>query len=270
MAPGADVFKPEGLAAQILPFGGQLQGAVKQRALHRVGDPAPDLCALGLPAEAQADRQRSGGVVLRQPRLEPQVLQVHPGLGIQEYRAEKAGKPEKVLILDPGRAGALVHLHAQAVARLPDIRGQIEVRRGEAVLGVPHEIPVEPDVNGLLRPLEADAHPLSPQAGGKVKFPDIASHGVVVQIHLGRAQLGTPVPGVEGVGIVDLPVALGFHVPRHQDCAEGGIIESLPPELRRTGGGAGAPHKPPHPVQGLAQGSISPGQLLGGGITHMV
>ena len=190
--------------------------------------------------------------------------------GVQVHRAEEAGKAEEILVLDPGRAGALVHLHAQAVVRLPNVWGQIELRRREAVLGVAHEPAVEPDIDGLLRPLEADAHPLAPQAGVQVELPDIAAHRVVLPIDLGRAQLSPAVPGVEGVDVLDLAVPLSLHVTGNQNGPKPGIVEPLPPEIRWPGGGIGAPPEPPHSVQRLAQGRFPHLCLLLGSITHMI
>lgn len=161
VAPREDLLKAKGLAAQILVLRGQLQPAVKQRALLRVGDAAMDR---PLPLQQQTNGQGPGGVVRFQPRLEPQVGQVDGGLSVEEHGAEDTREPEEVLVLNPGGAGPLVHLHAQPVALFPEVGGQIEVGGGKAVLSVTDELSVEPEIEGLLHPLEADTDLLSQQS----------------------------------------------------------------------------------------------------------
>jgi len=59
------------------------------------------------------------------------------GFGVEVHAPENAAEPEKVLIFQPPGAAMLVDLHTQAVAGFTDIGGQVKVRRGEAVLGIP-------------------------------------------------------------------------------------------------------------------------------------
>ena len=129
---------------------------------------------------------------------------------------------------------------------------------------------VEPDIDCLLRPLEADADLFAPQSRRKVEFPDIAAYGIVVPVDLGRAEARVSVPGIEGVDVLDLSEALQLHVARHLDEAKAGEIEILPPERRRTQSRGPAPGKTPQPVQGLAQGSNAVFRFGGGGIADMV
>ena len=63
----------------------------------------------------------------------------------------------------------LVNLHAQPVALLPDVGGQIKVGRREAILGIAHKVPVEPHIEGPLHPLKADADGFAQQAGFQIK-----------------------------------------------------------------------------------------------------
>ena len=268
VAPGEDVLKPEALAAEVPALRLQDQRPVKENALVRMGHPAGDRRALRLPAQQQPEGQNA--VRALQPRLQPQVLQVDRRLGVEEHGAEDAAEPEEVLVLDPGRAGALEDLRAQPVAGGTDIGGEVKVRGGEAVLGVAHKMAVEPEEEGLLHPLETDAHPFPPQGGVQVKGPDVAAHRVVLPVDLGGQQLGVAVPGVEAVDVLDLAIALQFHMARHKNGPKGGVVKILPPERRRAGCGGPAPGEPPHPVQGLAQGGLAPGRLLGGGAAHVV
>ena len=62
MVPGADIFKTEGLATEIFALPGQLQLAVKEYALVRMGNTG---VYRPLPLQQQAGRQGPGGIVLR-------------------------------------------------------------------------------------------------------------------------------------------------------------------------------------------------------------
>ena len=142
----------------------------------------------------------------------------------------------------------LVDLHAQPVAGFPDVGGQVKVRGGEAVLGVAHEMAVEPDIEGPFHPLEGDAHPLPPKAGLQIKAADVAAHVGILPVDFRGPQLTPAVPGVEGVDILNFPMALELHMPRHPDGAKGGIVKILPPEPFRPLPGIFTPGKIPGPV----------------------
>lgn len=115
----------------------------------------------------------------------------------------------------------LVHLNAQAVAGLPDIRRQVKFRGGKAVLGIADEVAVAPDIQCLLGPLKADADALPAQPFIEIELPQIAADGGVVPVDLRRAQIAAAVPRVEGVGVLDLAIALQLDMPGHADRAEG-------------------------------------------------
>ena len=195
---------------------------------------------------------------------------MHAGLGIQEHGAEYAGKPEKILVLNPGGAGALIHLHAKPVVLLPHIGGQVEIRGGKAVLGVADKMSVQPEIKGLLHALEADADLLAAQSRLQVEHPDIAAHGTVLPVDFRGTQFGAAIPGIQGVDILDLPVSLQFHVSGDLNGPEAGAVKVLPPEILRPGCGLWTPGKAPHAVQRLAQGSFALKKLLHGRIADMV
>ena len=260
VVPWPDAREPEGLAVKVLPLPPEVQRAVKKRLPVRGLDPAADLRRLAFQQEAEV--KGTGETILLQPRLEPEVLQVELRLGLQVHGPKQAAEPEEILVLDPGGTGALVDLRAQAIPLLPKERGQFKLRRRKAVLGVAHKLPVEPDVQCLLRPLEADADPLAPEGWVQVEFPDVAAHGAVLPVDLRGPELRVAVPGVEGVDVLNVPIALELHVSRHLDGAEGGIVEALPPEVRRAGGGLGTPGEAPAPVQRLPQRGCPSGHLF--------
>ena len=268
--PGTDVLEPEGRTDKVLPLTAELQCALKEVRSIRGLHPAADGRPRRLPLQQQPDAEGPRDAVRLQPRLEPEVRQVDLWLGVQEHGPEQAAETEEILVLDPGGAGALVDLHAQTVAGLADIGGQVEVRGGEAVLGIACEMAVDPYIDGLLRPLEADAHPLAPQALVQVELPDVAAHGVIVQVHLGRAELTAAVPGVEGIDILELSIALGLHVAGDQDDAEGAVVKALLPKVRRTLCRGLAPAEAPLPVQALPQGGGACADFLCRGIADVV
>ena len=206
MSPGADILKSEELAAKILSLRCQLQRTIEEDTLGRMYDPAGNRGPF--PLQQKPDRQRSSGIVLLQSRLEPQILQMYLRLGIEKHGPEDTAEAEEVLILDPRCAAALVDLHAQPVACLPDIRGQVKLRWRKTVLGIPHKLSVEPHIVRLLHALEADAHALAPQSRAQVKLPHIAAHRIVIPVDLRRTQLRVAVPRVKRVDILDLSVPL--------------------------------------------------------------
>ena len=137
------------------------------------------------------------------------------GLGVEKDTAENTEEPEHILILQPSRAAVLVDLHAQAVAGLLEIRRQVKVRGGEAVLGIAHELSVEPEVKRLLHSLKGDADRFSQKRRGQIKLPYIAAHRRVVPVDLGRTQRRMAVPRVQRVDVLDLTIALQLDVARH-------------------------------------------------------
>ena len=270
MLPGEDVFKPERLAAEIFSLLAQRQRAVQQDALPGMGDAAMDVRARRRALQQQPYGQGSGVVVLLQPGLEPQVGQVQFRLRVEEHRAEDSAEPEEVLILDPGRAAALVDLHAQPVSRVPDVGGEVKVRGSEGVLTVSDKMTVEPDIKCLLHALEADTDPSAPQSRRQVKFTDIAAYRVVVPIDLRRTEVRVTVPGIEGVDILNPPISLQLHMAGDLNQTKAGAVKILLPECRRAQGGGLAPGKAPKPVQRLAQGGDAAVRFGGGGIAYMV
>ena len=204
-------------------------------------------------AEPQPGGQGAGGVVGFQIGPEPQVLDVKGRLGVEVDRAEDAEEPEKVLIFQPVAAAALVDLDAQTVFALPEAGRQVKIRGSKAVLAVAHKLPVAPAVEGPLDALERDADPLAPESLVQDKGFDIAAHGGVVPGNLGRADGVTAIPGIHGVDVLNLTVALQFDV-----AGDGDFTEALQrgvrlPEISRPLGGTAAVGKLPGTVQALTE-----------------
>ena len=261
MAPRVDGTQLDGAAVNVLIKEGKLLAISQAQVYPR---------AVRLAVQLDDGGQKAGGVALGQLRLEPDITDMHLGLGVEIDRAEQAREAEKVLILQPGGAAVLVHLDAQAVASLPDIRCQVKFRGGKAVLGVADEVAVAPDIQCLLGTLKTDADALPAQPLVQVKLPQIAADRSVVPVDLRRAQIAAAVPRVEGVGVLDLPVALQLDMPGHADCAESREIRVLAVEIRRAGGGAGAVGKAPAAVQTLAQRAAAQSYLRLAAVANMV
>ena len=204
-------------------------------------------------AEEQTDFQLAGGIVLQKCGLQPQVVHIRGGLGVEKHAAEDAAEPEKVLILQPSRAAVLIDLHAQAVPGFPDVGSQVKVRGGEAVLGVANEVAVEPDIERLLHTLKGNAHPLPQQSRLQIEPAYIAAYMGVLPVDFRGPQLGVAVPGVQGVDVLNFTIALQFHMSGHLNGAKSGIVEIFLPEVSRALPGIFTPLKAPLPIQALAQ-----------------
>ena len=125
MPPWPDIFKPEGLATEVLSLRVQGQIPIEQRPLNGVCYPAGNIPCF--PFQQQPDRERPRRIVRVQSRLEPEVRQVRFRFCVEEHSTENPAEPEEILILDPRRAAALVDLHAQPVACLPNIGREVKV-----------------------------------------------------------------------------------------------------------------------------------------------
>ena len=221
-------------------------------------------------ADQQPQMERPGGVVLLQSGAQPQILHMNPGLGIQHHTAKNTAESEKVLIFQPRGAAVLVNLHAQPVALLPDVGGQIKVGRREAILGIAHKVPVEPHIECPLHPLKADADGFAQQAGFQIKGTDIAAHAGAFPVDFRRADIRTAIPWIQGVDVLDLTIALQFHMCRHLNAAKRRIIITLLPEILRAAAGIPAPSKFPASIQRLVERGFSPIQLLFGCVANMI
>ena len=247
----------------------QRQLTVEDRTVLGVTQEKVDLGHGGLD-KFQPQPQGARLVICVQPRIQPQVLYIALGFGIEIDAAENAAEAEEILILQPGCAAALVDLYAQPVAGGMNIGGQIKFRGGEAVLTVAHKVTVEPHIHGLLHALKADAHRVLQKGFLQVKTGDIAAYGIVPPVDVRRPEFRVAVPVVELVDVLDLIVALGLHVAGNLDGVKVGVVKIRLPEVGGAAFRVFAPAEAPEPVQGLPQGGFSCGQLLDIQVGHMV
>ena len=221
-------------------------------------------------ADQQPQLEGSRSIILSQACADPQILHMDLWLGIQHHTAENAAEPKKVLIFQPGGTAVLVNLHTQPVPLFSDVGRQVKIGGCKAVLSIAHKLTVEPHKKGPFHPLKPDADEFSQQARCQIKGPDIASHTGMVPVNFRWAKLRSSIPGVQGVDVLDLPIALQLNMAWHWNGAKLRIVEALLPEVRRTKAGIPAPGKFPASVQGLIQRRNSLFQLLLCGIAQMV
>ena len=231
--------------------------AQRQILVHQAVNGTMEGYAFRFTAEEQTDFQLAGGIVLQKRGLQPQVVHIRGGLGVEKHAAEDAAEPEEVLILQPSRAAVLIDLHAQAVPGFPDVGSQVKVRGGEAVLGVANEVAVEPDIERLLHTLKGNAHPLPQQSRLQIEPAYIAAHMGILPVDFRGTKFRVAIPGVQGVDVLNFTIALQLHMSGHLNRTEIGIVEIFLPEVSRTPPGIFAPRKAPLPIQALAQGGFS-------------
>ena len=139
------------------------------------------------------------------------------GLCIKLYTAEDSEKAEEILVFEKCRRTALMHFHRQQIVLFLNIGCQIEFRGSKAVLGISHEMPVQPDIHRLFHTFETDDHPLSPQTICQMKTLAITSYGIILRLTestfcqtfsqcVGRAAVDFPLPGIHGVDIMNFVV----------------------------------------------------------------
>ena len=244
--------------------------AQRQILVHQAVNGTMEGYAFRLTAEEQTDFQLAGGIVLQKRGLQPQVVHIRGGLGVEKHAAEDAAEPEEILILQPSRAAVLIDLHAQAVARFPDVGSQVKVRGGEAVLGVAHELAVEPDIERLLHALKGNAHPLPQQSRSQIEPAYIAAHMGVLPVDFRGTKFRVAVPGVQRVDVLNVTIALQLHVSGHLNRTESGIVEIFLPEVSRALPGIFTPRKAPLSIQTLEQGGFSLCQFFRIGKANMV
>ena len=138
-----------------------------------------------------------------------------------------------------------MHFHRQQIVLFLNIRCQIEFRGSKAVLGISHEMPVQPDIHRLFHTFETDDHPFSPQAFRQVKTLAITSYRIILCFaestfcqsfsqRVSRAAVNFPLPGIHGIDIMNLVITCQFDMSRHTDCIELCTVGIFPVEIHRT------------------------------------
>ena len=164
--------------------------------------------------------------------------------------AEYTGETEEILILAPGAGRKAEDLDGEAVfIFIIDIRRQIELGRGEAVLGIPDIVPVQPERKTALDTLKGNENlPALHHLRYKEEM-HIARRRIVLRRDLPRADRLMPVPGILRVDVSRRPVPLQFEVSGHPDVIPARDIIICPIEILRRLCDIGSPGKLPDAVQ---------------------
>ena len=159
-----------------------------------------------------------------------------------------------------------MHFHRQQIVLFLNIRCQIEFRGSKAVLGISHEMPVQPDIHRLFHTFKADDHPLSSQIICQMKTLAITSYGIILRLTestfcqtfsqcVGRAAVDFPLPGIHVIDIMNLVIACQFNMSRHTDRIELCTVGIFPVEIHRTALRIHRIGELPYSVQRLYQGT---------------
>ena len=136
---------------------------------------------------------------------------------IQIHIPENPGKTIKILILTPASRSPFKDLRRQLVFSLLQIRAQKKLRRCEAVLTVPHKMPVQPDRYTALGTLKGNIHAFFIKFFRHLEILHITCHRVKPLWHLSGRYLLPAVPGILHIRVLWKIVALHLDMGRHSD-----------------------------------------------------
>ena len=159
-----------------------------------------------------------------------------------------------------------MHFHRQQIVLFLNIGCQIEFGGGKAVLGISHEMPVQPDIHRLFHTFETDDYPFSPQAFRQVKTLAITSYRIILCFAestfcqtfsqcIGRAAVDFPLPGIHIIDIMNLVITCQFNMSWHTDRIELCTVGIFPVEIHRTALRIHRIGELPYSVQRLYQGA---------------
>ena len=158
-----------------------------------------------------------------------------------------------------------MHFHRQQIVLFLNIGCQIEFGGGKAVLGISHEMPVQPDIHRLFHTFETDDHSFSPQAFRQVKTFPVRTYGIILCLaestfcqsfsqRVSRAAVNFALPGIHGVDIMNLVITCQFNMSWHTDRIELCTVGIFPVEIHRTALRIHRIGELPYSVQRLYQG----------------
>ena len=152
----------------------------------------------------------------------------------QPDAAEDARKAPEILVLEPASAAPADDEHGQHVLPRPCLCRHVKFGRRERVLAVADKFAVEPDIDAALDALKAQTQTAGQRR--QRKRAGIAAGKVALLRDFRRANVLASVPGVHGVDILRLAVALQLQMSRHGH-APGAFgkagIEEIPVDRRR-------------------------------------
>ena len=152
------------------------------------------------------DGKDSPGQAFVQVGMDEPVLDMGSFQRNQKDAAEQARQAPEILILEPASQRKAEYPDSETIAPLVDERCQGELFRCEAVGPVADECPVAEERKGAVGSLEADDQLLS--ALLPFDIPGVDPDRIVFGRNLGRMEVFLSIPGVLGIDVVWLPVAL--------------------------------------------------------------
>ena len=161
---------------------------------------------------------------------------------------EDAAQPPEVLAFEVGPVGISVDLDGQNVPAGPEEAGDVEFGRGPAVLAVPRELAVDPDIEGGVDAVKMEKDlPAGPRAGHG-EFAPVRAHRIAVvrdPRRVGRKRIVL----VEVDGHI---VALELPVAGNADVLPAAGVEVGPVKIAGPIGRLGDPMEFPLPVESQA------------------
>ena len=138
-----------------------------------------------------------------------------------------------------------MHFHRQQIVLFLNIGCQIEFRGSKAVLGISHEMPVQPDIHGLLHTFKTDNDSLSPQTFCQMKTLPVRTYGIILCLaestfcqtfpqRIRRTAVDFALPGIHVIDIMNLVITCQFNMSWHTDRIELRTVSIFPVEIHRT------------------------------------
>ncbi len=238
------------------------EGALHAELGHADGDRVGVLAGDQARVQRAAPRRPARGGVRG---VQPDLVQRTPGTGEQGDRAEDAGQPPLVLVLDVARGRPLVDADGQHVRARPQRVGDVELLHQAAALADADLHAVQPDAVERLDAVEADQRPGPPTvvdpAGRLERAPVVA--GRVVVGHVRRVEReGVLHVGVRRGAVAALArgVAVQDPVRRDRQGVPGPVVVRRVGEARIEADGGGRPPEPPVAVEAERRGvGLDPG-----------
>ena len=224
------------------------------------------------PAQHQRCIQHEGriGTGVIQQRLYADVPQMRLGNANQGNAAEQAGKPEKILILQPAANIPAVHAAGQLVFAVGQVRGQLKFGGGEGIRGKAHVMTVEPYRHAAFRSLKAHQHTLPAHGFRQEKILDIAGDGVIAARNFSEGHVLHAVPGVLHIDVLGRSVALQLNMGGNADIRPASAVIAAALKAGNDLFFVAGVKELPQAVQRLAQAGGATQQLLHAGEGNMV
>ena len=182
--------------------------------------------------------------------VDPQVFDGAGSEAAQAHRAEDAGQPPLVLILEVGAGAELVHAHGDPIGAGAHGLGHIELVGKARAAGHADPRPVDPHAGLACDAVETQANMTALPVGGKLKGAAVVADGVIVGRERGVDREGEVNVGVGGVapGALAAQDPVTGHVNLGRIIGNSGLIPGLL-DVDEGGGVGGVIDEVPHAVE---------------------